>query len=208
MVLSLFRIIEATDGSIEIDGQNIALMGLRALRSQITVIPQDPILFSGTLRFNLDPFNQYTDEKIWNALKLSHLGQFVSGLPQGLDHDVAEGGFNLSVGQKQLICLARALLRRTKILVLDEATASIDLDTDDLIQQTIRSEFKDCSVLTVAHRLNTIMDSNRILVIDEGKVIEFDTPENLMSNNESIFYSLAASAGLAPSSSTTQPKNC
>jgi len=196
LVLSLFRLIEPVTGSIEIDGANVSLMGLEALRSKITIIPQDPVLFSGTLRFNLDPFDNYSDSDVWGALRLSHLQAFVSQLPGGLDYEVSEGGSNLSVGQKQLICLARALLRKTKILVLDEATAAVDLDTDDLIQETIRSEFSDCTVVTIAHRINTIMDSNRILVLDQGQVAEFDTPEKLLNKESGIFYSMALNAGL------------
>lgn len=121
----------------------------------------------------------------------------ILGLPAGLQHEITEGGQNLSVGQKQLICLGRALLRKTKILILDEATAAIDLETDDLIQKTIRTEFKDCTVLTIAHRLNTIMDSDRIIVLDKGSVIEFDTPENLVANTDSVFYGMHRDAGLS-----------
>ncbi|CAG7831109.1 unnamed protein product [Allacma fusca] len=166
-------------------------------RGRLTIIPQDPVLFSGTLRVNLDPFERYDDENIWRALELSHLKSFVKGLSAGLQHEVNEGGENLSVGQRQLVCLARALLRKTKILVLDEATAAVDLETDDLIQQTIRSEFKDCTVLTIAHRLNTIMDSTRVLVLDRGEIREFESPSNLLKNKQSIFYSMAKDAGLA-----------
>merc|ERR1719208_679255 len=126
---------------------------------------------------NLDPFNVYTDEKVWEALKLAHLEEFVSTLNEGLSYEIAEGGENLSVGQRQLVCLARALLRKTKILVLDEATAAVDLETDELIRATIRSEFSDCTVLTIAHRLKTILDSTKILVLDSGKVKEMDSPE-------------------------------
>ena len=171
-------------------------MGVGHLRSRLTIIPQDPVLFSGTLRDNIDPFEQSTDAQIWNVLELSHLKSFVEGLTSGLEYEIAEGGSNLSVGQKQLVCLARALLRKTKILILDEATASVDLDTDDLIQATIREEFSDCTVLTIAHRLNTILDSDRIMVLREGRIIEFDTPNILMANTESHFYKMAKDAGL------------
>jgi len=149
-----------------IDGINISDIGLHQLRSRLTIIPQDPVLFSGTIRTNLDPFNVYSNEELWNSLELSHLKSFVKSLDLGLEHKVFEGGENLSVGQRQLICLARALLRNTKVLILDEATAAVDLETDSLIQSTIRKAFSDCTVLTIAHRLNTILDSNRVLVLN------------------------------------------
>jgi ABC-type multidrug transport system fused ATPase/permease subunit len=149
-----------------IDGINISDIGLHQLRSRLTIIPQDPVLFSGTIRTNLDPFNAYSDEQLWNSLELSHLKSFVKSLDLGLEHKVSEGGENLSVGQRQLICLARALLRNTKVLILDEATAAVDLETDSLIQSTIRKAFSDCTVLTIAHRLHTILDSNRVLVLN------------------------------------------
>ena len=196
MTLALFRIIEPAEGSITIDGVDITQMGIGYLRSRLTIIPQDPVLFSGTLRSNVDPFEMYTDKEIWNVLQLSHLKTFASSLPSGLQHEIAEGGANLSVGQRQLICLARALLRKTKVLILDEATASVDLDTDDLIQTTIREEFNDCTVLTIAHRLNTILDSSKIMVLSDGQVIEFDTPESLLKNPQSSFYKMAKDAGL------------
>jgi ABC-type multidrug transport system fused ATPase/permease subunit len=149
-----------------IDGINISGIGLHQLRSRLTIIPQDPVLFSGTIRTNLDPFSVYSDEQLWNSLELSHLKSFVKSLELGLEHKVSEGGENLSVGQRQLICLARALLRNTKVLILDEATAAVDLETDSLIQSTIRKAFSDCTVLTIAHRLHTILDSNRVLVLN------------------------------------------
>ncbi|KFO11952.1 Canalicular multispecific organic anion transporter 2, partial [Balearica regulorum gibbericeps] len=195
MTLCLFRILEAVKGEIKIDGVKISEIGLHDLRSRLTIIPQDPVLFSGTLRMNLDPFNKYSDEEIWKALELSHLKRFVSSQPSMLDYECSEGGENLSVGQRQLVCLARALLRKTRILILDEATAAIDLETDDLIQMTIRTQFEDCTVLTIAHRLNTIMDYTRVLVLDNGTIAEFDTPTSLIAS-KGIFYSMAKDAGL------------
>uniref|UniRef100_A0A8C8VR12 Multidrug resistance-associated protein 1 n=1 Tax=Pelusios castaneus TaxID=367368 RepID=A0A8C8VR12_9SAUR len=196
LTLGLFRINESAAGEIIIDGVNIAKIGLHDLRFKITIIPQDPVLFSGSLRMNLDPFDKYSDEEVWTSLELAHLKNFVSSLPDKLNHECSEGGENLSVGQRQLVCLARALLRKTKILVLDEATAAVDLETDDLIQSTIRTQFEDCTVLTIAHRLNTIMDYERILVLDKGKIVECDSPANLLQK-KGIFYSMAKDSGLA-----------
>ncbi|XP_076389766.1 multidrug-Resistance like Protein 1 isoform X2 [Megachile rotundata] len=198
LTLALFRIIEAADGKIFIDDIDIAKLGLHDLRSRLTIIPQDPILFSGTLRINLDPFNCYTDDEVWRALEHAHLKSFIKTLPNGLLHEITEGGENLSIGQRQLICLARALLRKTKVLILDEATASVDLETDDLIQTTIRQEFSDCTVLTIAHRLNTILDSDRVIVLDKGLIMEYDSPEALLRNSSSLFHNIAKDAGLAP----------
>ncbi|XP_049426792.1 multidrug resistance-associated protein 1 isoform X3 [Epinephelus fuscoguttatus] len=195
LTLGLFRIIEAAEGQIFIDGVDITQLGLHELRSRITIIPQDPVLFSGSLRMNLDPFDSYSDEEVWRALEYSHLKSFVSSLPNKLSHECSEGGENLSVGQRQLLCLARALLRKTKILVLDEATAAVDMETDNLIQSTIRSQFEDCTVLTIAHRLNTIMDYTRVLVLDKGEMAEFDSPSNLIAQR-GAFYKMAKDAGL------------
>ncbi|XP_049823779.1 multidrug resistance-associated protein 1 isoform X4 [Aethina tumida] len=197
LTLALFRIIEAVQGDIYIDGVKISELGLHTLRSRLTIIPQDAVLFSGSLRMNLDPFDKHSDDEVWRSLEHAHLKDFVKGLPSGIQHQVTEGGENLSVGQRQLICLARALLRKTKVLVLDEATAAVDLETDDLIQRTIRTEFKNCTVLTIAHRLNTIMDSDRVLVLDKGQIVEFDSPATLLLNSKSIFYSMCKDAGLA-----------
>ncbi|KAL9964351.1 hypothetical protein ACROYT_G027981 [Oculina patagonica] len=196
LTLALFRILERAGGRIVVDGVDIAKIGLQDLRSRLTIIPQDPVLFSGTLRLNLDPFDSHTDEELWKILEMSHLKNFVSGLEEGLLYPVSEGGENLSVGQRQLVCLARALLRKSKILVLDEATAAVDLETDELIQQTIRREFADRTVFTIAHRLNTIMDYTRIIVLDRGFMMEFDTPQALLAQ-QGIFYNMARDAGLA-----------
>ncbi|XP_046653460.1 multidrug resistance-associated protein 1-like isoform X4 [Daphnia pulicaria] len=205
LTLALFRIIEAASGKITIDGLDIADLGLHALRSRLTIIPQDPVLFSGTLRMNLDPFNSYSDDDIWTALEHAHLKTFVKSLPAGLEHEASEGGENLSVGQRQLICLARALLRKTKVLILDEATAAVDLETDDLIQATIRKEFKEGTVITIAHRLNTILDSNRVMVLDKGEIKEYAPPNELLENKESIFYGMARDAGLLSKITTMDP---
>ncbi|GFS26380.1 multidrug resistance-associated protein 1, partial [Elysia marginata] len=198
MSMALFRMIESAGGSIIIDGVNIAEIGLHDLRSRLTIIPQDPVLFSGTLRFNIDPFEGHTDDEIWTTLENAQLKTFVSELPGGLSYLCEEGGQNLSVGQRQLICMTRSLMRRTKVLMLDEATAAVDLETDELIQQTIRHCFKDCTVLTVAHRLNTIMDYDRIIVLDAGCIAEFETVEKLLENRDSIFYSMVKEANLLP----------
>ncbi|NWX25574.1 MRP2 protein, partial [Notiomystis cincta] len=197
----LFRVLEAAGGKIVIDDVDIATIGLHDLRNNLTIIPQDPVLFTGTLRMNLDPFDHYSDEEVWKALELAHLKTYVQGLPEGLMHLVSEGGENLSVGQRQLVCLARALLRKAKILILDEATAAVDLETDHLIQTTIRSEFADCTVLTIAHRLHTIMDSNRVMVLQAGQIVEFDSPEELLTK-EGIFSMMAKDAGIAATETT------
>ncbi|KAG1269716.1 hypothetical protein G6F68_000016 [Rhizopus microsporus] len=194
--LSLFRIVEAAKGSIFIDGVDISSLRLFDLRSRLTIIPQDPVLFAGTVRENLDPFGAHDDAQIWQALQHSHLHEHISKLDGKLNAVVLEGGENFSVGQRQLICLARALLRRTTILILDEATAAIDVETDAIIQETIRRQFSHCTILTIAHRINTVMDSDRILVLDKGSIAEFDAPEKLIQDKQSIFYSMAKEAGL------------
>ncbi|CAL1286915.1 unnamed protein product [Larinioides sclopetarius] len=196
IALALFRIVEPTEGSILIDGIDISDLGLHDLRSKITIIPQDPVVFSGKLRLNLDPLEEHSDEDLWRAIEQSHLKNFVLSLEAGLDYQVSEGGGNMSVGQRQQLCLARALLKKTKILVLDEATAAVDLETDKLIQNTIRKEFWDCTVITIAHRLYTVLDYDRILVMEKGRIVEDGKPDDLLENPESFFYQLASSAGL------------
>uniref|UniRef100_A0A3B5A424 ATP-binding cassette, sub-family C (CFTR/MRP), member 6b, tandem duplicate 1 n=1 Tax=Stegastes partitus TaxID=144197 RepID=A0A3B5A424_9TELE len=195
LALGIFRILEAVSGRILIDGMDIAQIGLHDLRSRITIIPQDPVLFSGSVRMNLDPFETCSDEDLWKALELAHLSSFVSALPHKLNHQCSEGGENLSLGQRQLLCLARALLRKTRILVLDEATAAVDLRTDQLIQSTIRTQFSDCTVLTIAHRLNTIMDYTRVIVMDQGSIVEMDSPRQLL-HLQGHFYQMCLEAGL------------
>ncbi|CAG5132940.1 unnamed protein product, partial [Candidula unifasciata] len=194
--LALFRMIEAAEGHIFIDDLDISNMGLHDLRNRLTILPQDPVLFSGSVRFNLDPFEIHSDEALWMALKNAHLSDFVREMSGQLDYLCEEGGQNLSVGQRQLMCLARSLLRKTKILILDEATAAVDLETDFLLQNTIREAFKDCTVLTVAHRLQTVIDYDRILVLSNGEIIEFDTPEKLLADKTGLFYSMAKESSL------------
>ncbi|GEQ70471.1 hypothetical protein JCM33374_g4148 [Metschnikowia sp. JCM 33374] len=205
LTLALFRIIEASSGHIEIDDTNTSEIGLADLRHKLSIIPQDAQVFEGSIRSNLDPTGCYTEEQLWRALELSHLKDHVlrmyeerdkdSAIESALDVTMSEGGSNLSVGQRQLMCLARALLIPSAILVLDEATAAVDVETDRVLQQTIRSEFKDRTILTIAHRLNTIMDSDRIVVLEQGEIAEFDSPENLLKRKESLFYSLSKEGG-------------
>ncbi|KAK7108692.1 hypothetical protein V1264_016377 [Littorina saxatilis] len=197
LTLALFRLIEPAAGVIRLDNVNIANLGLHDLRTKLTILPQDPVIFAGSLRMNLDPFGEYSDSQVWQSLEHAHLKAYVDSLPDSLEHECGEGGENLSVGQRQLLCLARSLLRKTKVLILDEATAAVDMETDELIQQTIREEFNDCTVLTIAHRLNTVMDYDRILVLDKGEVAAFDSPSNLLRDRDNIFFTMAQSAGLA-----------
>eukprot|EP00752_Nemacystus_decipiens_P001289 g1282.t1 len=189
----LFRMVDCEGGSVAIDGVDTKAIGLAALRSRLTIIPQEPVLFSGSLRANLDPFEVYTDEEVWDALEQASLAPTVRRFPKGLLEPVAEYGESLSAGQRQLVCLARALLRKTRVLLLDEATSSVDYETDNVIQSTLRSAFRDCTVLTIAHRLNTIMDSDRILVMEDGKVAELDSPAALLEDPSSEFSQLLAS---------------
>uniref|UniRef100_A0A1B0DAI3 Uncharacterized protein n=1 Tax=Phlebotomus papatasi TaxID=29031 RepID=A0A1B0DAI3_PHLPP len=187
IIQALFRL-AFNEGLIEIDGINAETLGLHDLRSKISIIPQDPILFTGTLRHNLDPFEEKKDDEIWSALSQVELKEAVSHLPRGLDSKMSDGGSNFSMGQRQLVCLARAILRDNRILVLDEATANVDPDTDRLIQTTIRDKFAQCTVLTIAHRLHTVMDSDRVLVVDAGRVVEFGHPYDLIQKAQGGFF--------------------
>ena len=153
-------------------------------------------MFAGPLRTNLDPFEAFKDDEIWSVLEQANLKEFVQSLDGQLMFECSEGGENLSVGQRQLMCLARALLKKTKILVLDEATASVDHNTDSLIQKTLKSAFSECTIITIAHRLNTILDSTRIMVLDKGGIVEFDTPNKLLAKANGHFYSMVRAAGL------------
>jgi len=188
----LFRIteIESDGGSITIDGVDTSTIGTEALRTNLSIIPQDPVMFSNTVRYNIDPFGSSTESEMLDVLQKVQLLDFINALPGGLDEQVSEGGENFSQGQRQLLCIARSLLRRPKILVMDEATASIDNATDAAIQGMIRDNFRNATVLTIAHRLNTILDSDRVLVLDDGRVAEFDTPSNLLAKQNGIFRSM------------------
>ncbi|XP_020735225.2 ATP-binding cassette sub-family C member 11 isoform X1 [Odocoileus virginianus] len=197
--VALFRLVEPAGGRILIDGVDICSLGLEDLRSKFSVIPQDPVLLSGTIRFNLDPFDRCTDEQIWDALERTFLNKMISKLPQGLQAEVLENGSNFSVGERQLLCIARALLRSAKIILIDEATASLDLETDILIQHTIRESFRGCTVLIIAHRVATILNCDRILVMGDGKVVEFDKPEVLQKKPGSMFAALLATASTSMS---------
>lgn len=193
MIAALFRLTEPT-GAIRIDGVDILSIGLDDLRKKISIIPQDPVVFSGTVRYNLDPFSEYPDCDLWSALEEVQLKSQVENFAGQLDAKLSDSGSNLSVGQRQLVCLARAILRRNRILVLDEATASCDYQTDSLIQATLRREFAACTVLTIAHRLNTIIDCDRVLVLDAGVILEFDSPYALLKS-KGAFYEMCQKTG-------------
>ena len=192
---ALFRLSKLNHGTILIDGLDISTLGLKTTRSRLQIIPQSPVLFSGTIKSNLDVESLYLEQQIWKVLEQIGLKQYVESLNEKLDSVVAEGGENLSVGQRQLICLGRAILSKPIVLVMDEATASVDRDADIKIQQSIKTTFKNTTVLCIAHRLNTIADFDRILVLNDGMVMEFDTPERLLNDPNSHFYKLAQATG-------------
>ncbi|GMH17185.1 hypothetical protein Nepgr_019026 [Nepenthes gracilis] len=190
LIQALFRIVEPAHGSIVIDAVDICKIGLHDLRSRLSIIPQDPTMFDGTVRGNLDPLQQYSDHQIWEALDKCQLGDLVRAKAGKLESTVAENGENWSVGQRQLFCLGRALLKRSSILVLDEATASVDSATDGAIQKIINREFKDRTIVTIAHRIHTVIDSDLVLVLSEGRIAEYDTPSKLLEREDSFFSRL------------------
>ena len=195
LITALFRTVEPVSGSIHIDDVDITKIGLFDLRSRLSIIPQMPQLFVGTVRYNLDPFGEHSDEELWKVLKMVKLKNEISKLDGKLDAAVEESGSNFSVGQRQLLSMARCLLRDTHVLLLDEATAAVDVETDALLQSMIRKNFRDKTVLTIAHRLNTIMDSDRIMVLDAGQIVEFDTPAKLLSKKDGILYGMVEATG-------------
>ncbi|EFA05268.1 putative multidrug resistance-associated protein lethal(2)03659-like Protein [Tribolium castaneum] len=194
LISVLFRLFHF-DGTVLIDGADTKTLPLSILRSKIAIIPQDPVLFLGSLRQNLDPFEQFSDSQLWSSLEEVELKEMVTNWAQGLETTILEGGANVSVGQRQLLCLVRAILRNSKIIVLDEATANVDLKTDEVIQKVVRRKFRNCTVLTIAHRLNTIMDSDKILVMDAGTVAEFGPPAQLLKNENGLFYGFVQTSG-------------
>ncbi|KAF9098810.1 Multidrug resistance-associated protein 4 [Mortierella sp. AD031] len=196
LLISLLRVVEAAEGQILIDNVDVREIGLQDLRSKIAIIPQEPVLFVGTIRSNLDPFHRRTDQEIWDALDAVHLSDNIKqNMPLKLETPIIENGRNFSLGQRQLFCIARAILFQSRILVLDEATSAVDLQTDLLIQETIKKNFADCTVLMIAHRLNTIMECDKILVMEDGRVVEFEHPTKLIENKDGYFYSLVNQSG-------------
>jgi len=201
LFLTLFRILELSEGTIELDGVDVSKLDLKTLRSKLAIIPQEPVLFAGTLRTNLDPLKKFTDEEVWAVVEQARLKEYAeseaqkNNLKNPLLMPVTDGGKNFSSGQRQLICLARALLVNARILILDEATASVDVETDALIQETIATAFSTCTILSIAHRLNTVIDSDKILVLQKGKALEFAHPRELLADPESEFSAMVNETG-------------
>ncbi|CAN6221054.1 unnamed protein product [Urochloa humidicola] len=192
LISSLFRLVDPAGGKILIDKLDICSIGLKDLRTKLSIIPQEPTLFRGTVRNNLDPLGLHSDQEIWEALEKCQLKTAISSTPALLDTVVSDDGDNWSAGQRQLFCLGRVLLRRNKILVLDEATASIDSATDATLQKVIRQQFSSCTVITIAHRVPTVTDSDRVLVLSYGKLLEYETPAKLLEDKQSAFAKLVA----------------
>ena len=182
LCLCLFRLLEADKGKINIDDIDISSIGLEMLRKNLTIIPQEPTLIEGTLRENVDPTENYSDEKIIEVLKEVGLDDFLEG--KNLEYKIENNGNNISIGEKQLICIARALIKKSKIILMDEATANIDYKTETFLQNSINKELKDCTVITIAHRIKTIINYDRILVLNNGEIVEFDSPQNLLDKKD------------------------
>ncbi|KAK2431897.1 ABC transporter C family member [Trifolium repens] len=200
LIQTLLRLVEPTAGEVIIDSINISRIGLHDLRSRLSIIPQDPTMFEGTVRSNLDPLEEYNDEQIWEALDKCQLGDEVRKKEGKLDFSVSENGENWSMGQRQLVCLGRVLLKKSKILVLDEATASVDTTTDNLIQQTLRQHFTDSTVITIAHRITSVLDSDMVLLLSQGLIEEYDSPTTLLEDKSSSFAKLVAEYTMRSSS--------
>lgn len=199
LTLALLRFLEPQSGSIYVDGLDLAAVRLHNVRSRIGIIPQDPVIFAGTVREVLDPFDQYDDQELRDAIeKIVEDKDYASDSLKdifSLSSSIAEGGRNLSQGQRQVMCLARAIVSRPKILIMDEATASVDMESDARIQRSIRQDIHDCTLLVIAHRLSTIADFDRILVLDQGTVAEFDRPSVLLAKESGIFRAMVEQSG-------------
>ncbi len=191
----LLRTVDVAEGVVSIDGINIVQVPRRELRRRLAVIPQDPVLFSGSVRDNLDPFSEYSDEAVWRALERFSMREAVEKLPKGLQASVEERGRNFSVGQRQLMCAVRAILRGTRVLCLDECTANVDVQTTEKIQKTLQQDLTGCTVITIAHRINTIISSDLILVLSEGRVAEFGSPAELLQRPQGLFAALVSASG-------------
>ena len=196
ITLCLFRILEATEGKILIDDVDISKLGLEILRHNLTIIPQDPALMEGSLRYNIDPLEKSDDNEIIKVMEKIGFDYIIKRDKQGLNQEIAEGGSNLSVGEKQLICITRAILRKSKIIIMDEATASIDYKTEEIIQKAVSEILNDSTFITIAHRIKTILNYDRILTLDNGKIVDFDTPKNLLNDKNSLFYELYSKSNL------------
>ena len=196
ITLCLFRILEATEGKILIDGVDISTLGLEILRHNLTIIPQDPALMEGSLRYNIDPLEKSEDNEIIKVMQKIGFDYIIKRDKNGLNQEISEGGSNLSVGEKQLICITRAILRKSKIIIMDEATASIDYKTEEIIQKAVNEILKDSTFITIAHRIKTILNYDRILTLDNGKIVDFDTPKNLLNDKKSLFYELYSKSNL------------
>ncbi|KAM7238067.1 hypothetical protein CapIbe_011025 [Capra ibex] len=203
LIAALFRLSEP-EGGVWIDGIRISDTGLHDLRKKMSVALQEPVLFTGTMRKNLDPYNEYLEEELWNVLEEVQLKEAIKALPSRLDTELAESGLNLSVGQRQLVCLARTVLRKNQILVLDKATSNVDPRTDELIQKKIHEKFTQCTVLTITHRLSTVIDCEWILVLDSGRRKEYTRPYRLLKNTDSLFYKMVQKLGKAEASALTE----
>ncbi|XP_043569366.1 ATP-binding cassette sub-family C member 9-like isoform X4 [Chiloscyllium plagiosum] len=187
--LAFFRMVDIFEGKIIIDGIDISKLPLHTLRSRLSIILQDPVLFSGSIRFNLDPECKCTDDRLWEALEIAQLKNMVKSLPGGLNAMVTEGGENFSVGQRQLFSLARAFVRKSSILIMDEATASIDMATESILQKVVMTAFANCTVVTIAHRVHTILTADLVIVMKRGNILEYDKPESLLAHEGGIFAS-------------------
>ena len=196
ITLCLFRILEATEGKILIDNVDISTIGLNLLRNNLTIIPQDPALMEGSLRYNIDPLEKNDDNEIIRVMQKIGFDYIIKRNKEGLNQEIAEGGSNLSVGEKQLICITRAILRKSKIIIMDEATASIDYKTEEIIQKAINELLNDSTFITIAHRIKTILGYDKILTLDNGKIVDFDTPKNLLNDKMSLFYELYSKSNL------------